>query len=146
MVKDLQGVETLGALTLLATDKTGTLTRNEMTVRLFLYSVTPYAQNPHSKVTNIWSGDHMVSAFQSNNDAVDTTTFSPADPGMQEILNITTLNSRVKFNRTDIPFAEREILGDATETGLAKFSAKFTADYDTIVAGTRKVCAVTPYT
>lgn len=33
LVKDLQGVETLGALTLLATDKTGTLTRNQMTVR-----------------------------------------------------------------------------------------------------------------
>lgn len=32
LVKDLQGVETLGALTMLATDKTGTLTRNEMTV------------------------------------------------------------------------------------------------------------------
>jgi sodium/potassium-transporting ATPase subunit alpha len=32
LVKDLQGVETLGAITLLATDKTGTLTRNQMTV------------------------------------------------------------------------------------------------------------------
>ena len=44
LVKDLQGVETLGALTLLATDKTGTLTRNQMTVRrqapLFTMSLT----------------------------------------------------------------------------------------------------------
>ncbi|RKO84592.1 E1-E2 ATPase-domain-containing protein, partial [Blyttiomyces helicus] len=32
LVKDLQGVETLGAITMLATDKTGTLTRNQMTV------------------------------------------------------------------------------------------------------------------
>jgi sodium/potassium-transporting ATPase subunit alpha len=31
LVKDLKGVETLGAITLLATDKTGTLTRNQMT-------------------------------------------------------------------------------------------------------------------
>ncbi|KAI8893117.1 E1-E2 ATPase-domain-containing protein, partial [Globomyces pollinis-pini] len=32
LVKDLQSVETLGAITLLATDKTGTLTKNQMTV------------------------------------------------------------------------------------------------------------------
>ena len=32
LVKDLEGVETLGAITLLATDKTGTLTKNQMTV------------------------------------------------------------------------------------------------------------------
>lgn len=81
----------------------------------------------------------MVSAFQSNNDASDTTAFSPDEPGMREVLNITTLNSRVKFNRTDVPFTEREILGDATETGLAKFSQRWVGDYDGAVAGTRKV-------
>ena len=49
LVKDLQGVETLGAITLLATDKTGTLTRNQMTVTniwtcLCLYSASPSIQ------------------------------------------------------------------------------------------------------
>ncbi|KAI8850029.1 hypothetical protein BC829DRAFT_390250 [Chytridium lagenaria] len=42
LVKDLQGVETLGAITLLATDKTGTLTRNQMTV------------------TYIWTGGQLI--------------------------------------------------------------------------------------
>ena len=32
LVKDFSGIETLGAITMLATDKTGTLTKNEMTV------------------------------------------------------------------------------------------------------------------
>lgn len=52
---------------------------------------------------------------------------------MDEMLSIASLNSRVKFNRTDVPFSEREILGDATETGLAKFSARFVDDYDKVV-------------
>ena len=45
LVKELKGVETLGAITCLATDKTGTLTRNQMTV------------------TYVWSGLQMWDAF-----------------------------------------------------------------------------------
>ena len=41
------------------------------------------------------------------------------------MIDVSALNSRVKFNRTDVPFEERDILGDATETGLAKFAARW---------------------
>ncbi|KDQ10530.1 hypothetical protein BOTBODRAFT_58067 [Botryobasidium botryosum FD-172 SS1] len=112
LVKDLQGVETLGALTLLATDKTGTLTRNQMTV------------------TNLWSGNKMYSAFHSRNDEDDTENFVVTAPGMQEMVDIATLNSKIKFNDASLPFNEREILGDATETGLARFAARSLPDYD----------------
>ncbi|KAI0303351.1 aminophospholipid-transporting P-type ATPase [Multifurca ochricompacta] len=124
LVKDLQGVETLGSLTLLATDKTGTLTRNQMTV------------------SNLWNGDKMFSAFQSNNDEEDTATFSLDAPGMSELVATAALNSRIKFDRTDVAFAKREIMGDATETGLARFAGRSLADYDAYLREFPKVFEV----
>ncbi|CAO3589978.1 unnamed protein product [Absidia cylindrospora] len=44
--------------------------------------------------------------------------------GIREIAMISALNSRAKFDRTDVPVAERQILGDATETGLMRFAAQ----------------------
>ena len=85
------------------------------------------------KVTNLWNGKRMYSAFQSNNDGQDTEAFGLSAPGMSELVAICALNSRIKFDRLDVPFAEREILGDATETGLSRFAGRSLEDYDTYV-------------
>ncbi|KAG0345538.1 hypothetical protein BG004_003625 [Podila humilis] len=110
LVKDLTGVETLGAITLLATDKTGTLTRNQMTV------------------TNIWSSLNMYSAFRSA--ASGGNPFDATSPGIPEVLAISALCSRAKFDRTDVPIAERQVLGDATESGLTRFAAGNIGNFD----------------
>jgi sodium/potassium-transporting ATPase subunit alpha len=111
LVKDLQGVETLGAITLLATDKTGTLTRNQMTT------------------TNLWTCGQLYQASDSTvNEGIKTARLK--DPGVIDILHISALCSRAKFNRIDIPIKEREILGDATESGLIRYAIDQLDNYD----------------
>jgi magnesium-transporting ATPase (P-type) len=74
---------------------------------------------------------HILSAvMQSNNDEQDTKKFSIDAPGMREMADICSLNSKIKFDKMDVPFAERAILGDATETGLTRFAAQYIPDYD----------------
>jgi sodium/potassium-transporting ATPase subunit alpha len=112
LVKDLQGVETLGAITLLATDKTGTLTRNQMTV------------------TYIWAGAKLYYAFlQSGVDSsatpLDTTLAAPS-----EILHISALCSRARFETNEGPINTRPILGDATEVGLLRNAALKLDEFD----------------
>lgn len=111
LVKDLQGVETLGAITLLATDKTGTLTRNQMTV------------------TYVWSCLTLKNAMNKQNQGGPIL----EEPGVRDIMNICTLNSKAKFDRVDVPVSQRQILGDATETGLVRFAGEhFGKEFDTI--------------
>ncbi|GBC10190.1 hypothetical protein RclHR1_09410003 [Rhizophagus clarus] len=119
LVKDLQGVETLGAITLLATDKTGTLTRNQMTV------------------TYIWTSLNMYSALR--NVQSESNNFDPNILGIREVIHISSLCSRARFDRTDVPFNERAILGDATETGLIRFAYQNVDDYDELVNAYPKV-------
>ncbi|KAI8923004.1 hypothetical protein BC831DRAFT_473406 [Entophlyctis helioformis] len=58
LVKDLHGVETLGAITLLATDKTGTLTRNQMNVvHLWIGGVLWRAGKPKASRSEAARGD-----------------------------------------------------------------------------------------
>ncbi|RKP13278.1 hypothetical protein BJ684DRAFT_10301 [Piptocephalis cylindrospora] len=122
LVKDLQGVETLGAITLLATDKTGTLTRNQMTV------------------TTIWAAMTQYSALR--NMGEEGAPIQVDSPGVHEVMQISALCSRAKFDRTDVPVPERQILGDATESGLVRFAAANLPDYDTLTTRYPKVFEV----
>ena len=41
---------------------------------------------------------------------------------MSELVATAAPNSRIKFDRTDIEFSKRVVMGDAIETGLARFA------------------------
>ncbi|KAJ3080309.1 hypothetical protein HK102_003144, partial [Quaeritorhiza haematococci] len=116
LVKDLQGVETLGAITLLATDKTGTLTRNQMTV------------------TNMWTSLKLLSAAGlSQNLEENEKPFDMNISGVSEILHISSMCSRARFERTDIPIDQRPVIGDATESGLLRFAGQKLSNIDSLL-------------
>ena len=108
LVKDLQGVETLGAITLLATDKTGTLTQNKMSV------------------VGSWINAKMLSAtgnLEGNLEGLLT----DSTPNLSTLIDACALCTKSKFDPmdTDKPIEERNIFGDATEAGLLRFAANF---------------------
>ena len=105
LVKDLQGVETLGAITLLATDKTGTLTRNQMTL------------------SNVWASQKMMSVESESSLNSGEIPLSDIVSGVEEIIYIGAMCSCAKFNSITIPINDRLVFGDATESGLFRFSA-----------------------
>ncbi|OLY79178.1 Sodium/potassium-transporting ATPase subunit alpha-2 [Smittium mucronatum] len=120
LVKNLKGVDTLGAITLLATDKTGTLTRNQMTVAY------------------LWSNGRIVSSSQTGDSEIEVFE-SPDEVGIKNILYSCTLCSSAKFDRKDVPIDKRVILTDATEAGLIRFAGLKLNDFDQLVKDYPKV-------
>lgn len=107
LVKDLQAVETLGSITALATDKTGTLTRNQMTV------------------VSAWMNNMMYGAGLEK--STEEKVIADGTENLEDLIRVCTLCSKTKFDpsEADVPFENRKIFGDATETGLIKFAGKY---------------------
>ena len=108
LVKDLEGLDTLGAITLLASDKTGTMTQNRMTV------------------VNLWKPDGHFHAHPGIALLPTSTEFDPKSPAHTYFLSCAALNRKAEFDpidpETDVD--KRTIFGDATESGILRFVAK----------------------
>lgn len=125
LVKDLQGVETLGAITLLATDKTGTLTRNQMTVTYF------------------WTGLKLYFAQQqAANEVSHSEYLDLSKKGVNEILHMSILCSQARFENNQGPISDRPVLGDATEAGLLRNAAQKVENYESLLDKYPKVCEI----
>ena len=103
LVRRLPAVETLGSVTVICTDKTGTLTKNEMTACVFALD--------QRRVDVTGSGYAPVGTFQEAGKPVDPR----ADEQLALALRIGTLCNDAKVERAD---GRETVLGDPTEAAL----------------------------
>jgi Ca2+-transporting ATPase len=71
LIRKLLAVETLGSVTYICTDKTGTLTKNKMHVEEVFVNEKIYPYNEFEKLKADVQGDLLFQAFALNNDAVE---------------------------------------------------------------------------
>ena len=104
LVKNLEGVETLGSTSVICSDKTGTLTQNKMTV------------------ANMWLNMKMISLETGKMNYGEN--FDPRTPGWKELGKIACLCSNSDFvdvkENWQKPVNDRAVDGDANEAGILK--------------------------
>ncbi|MCF8001896.1 MAG: HAD-IC family P-type ATPase [Halanaerobiales bacterium] len=109
LVKSLPAVETLGSTTVICTDKTGTLTENQMTVNKI------YLNDKNIKVTG--TGYKPEGEFKENNKVLDVDN----NEDLQLFLKAATLSSNAAISQEDDLW---KVVGDPTEGALVTAANK----------------------
>lgn len=115
LVRKLHAVETLGCTTFICSDKTGTLTQNQMTVRKI------HVDGQEVDVSG--TGYEPRGEFRSNGDVVT----SEEESALQRLLLIGTLCNDASLVTTD---GQWSVKGDSTEGALLAVSGKAGLDQD----------------
>jgi Ca2+-transporting ATPase len=103
LVRRLPAVETLGSTTVICTDKTGTLTRNEMTACVYILD--------QRRIEVTGTGYEPIGEFKNGDQVVDV----PSDDQLMLALRIGMLCNDAKVERTG---GTNTVLGDPTEAAL----------------------------
>jgi len=109
LVRRLPAVETLGSTTVICTDKTGTLTKNEMTVSVLVLD--------QQRIEVTGTGYAPVGTFTSDGKAVE----AQSDPHLALAIRIGAMCNDAKVERAD---GDDTILGDPTEAALIVLAEK----------------------
>jgi len=110
IIRKLSSAESLGAVTVICSDKTGTLTKGEMTVRRL------YTNDKNVEVTGV--GYEPSGEFHQSNSVINPQN----DPNLPSLLRIGALCSNAQLDRNEKGFWS--IIGDPTEGALIVAAAK----------------------
>jgi magnesium-transporting ATPase (P-type) len=121
IIRRLSAVETLGSTTVICTDKTGTLTRNEMTVSTLWL--------PGARVVDVSGIGYAPRGELRVRDGVAIGT---ADAALRELLHAAVLCNDAKLLQPNEERLAWSVLGDPTEGALLVLAAKAGIDLDAL--------------
>jgi len=130
LVKKLSGVETLGSTTVICTDKTGTLTQNEMTAREVWL--------PSGPIRITGSGYEPQGQFLRDDQPIAPHT----DPGLELLLTAAALCTNARLVPPDSTQARWSVLGDPTEAALIVAAEKYDLDLTTLNTNQPRICEI----